>query len=173
MSFDDYEFTARGVAHTHHIDEDWGIRVDDAVAVIEKAKMTQSFRVAVGDVYLGRWLGREVPLIYALPTGYGSLADDHTRERFTNLAESWESDTAFTSSVDAMVLHQNYQEIIGMGKAALPFIFERLHQSPASWFWALRAIVGFDVAEGAVTSEEAADKWYEWGAENGYVPVIA
>jgi hypothetical protein len=39
-----------------------------------------------------------------------------------------------------MVTHPAYQQIIGLGKEALPLLFGELRRAPDHWFWALRAI---------------------------------
>jgi len=90
-------------------------------------------------------------------------------DRFSKLAKQWEDDTAFTSALDEIVIHQDYQEIIGMGPQALPFVLRRVKADPARWFWALRAIVGHDVAAGARDADTAADLWIAWGRDNGYL----
>ncbi len=66
------------------------------------------------------------------------------------MAEEWRRETAPLSSITEMVLHPAYQRIIGMGRAALPFILAELVRQPGHWFWALRAITG----ENPVTEED-------------------
>ena len=46
-----------------------------------------------------------------------------------------------------------YQQIIGMGAEALPFIFRELQKEPDHWFWALHAITG----ENPVSKNAAGD----------------
>jgi hypothetical protein len=94
--------------------------------------------------------------------------------KFERLVKSWQRQTAVHSSVMKIVMHPAYQQMIGMGKTALPFIFARLkaeQEEPDHWFWALAAIT----EENPVPKEsrgrlaEMADAWLRWGSENKYV----
>jgi hypothetical protein len=88
---------------------------------------------------------------------------------FDELAEDWKQATAFVSSPEETAMHPSYQRIIGMGTTVLPRILEALEQEPDQWFWALRAIVGRDVAEDATTIAGAASAWVEWGRSLGLI----
>ena len=79
--------------------------------------------------------------------GYGQYADEvevepADRQRFTELADQWEIETVFLSSSEQASKHPAYQEIIGMGKQAVPLILERMQAERGHWFIALRAITG-------------------------------
>jgi hypothetical protein len=95
------------------------------------------------------------------PTSWQSA---ETRSRFEVLAAEWERSTAFLSSIHQVCMHRAYQQIIGMGPAVLPLIFERMEKRPGHWFWALQAITGED----AVTSEHHGSvgamttDWLDW-----------
>jgi hypothetical protein len=58
-----------------------------------------------------------------------------------------------------------YQQIIGMGRDALPFILKDLAETRSHWFWALRAITGVDPVEPQYRGHvgRMADQWLEWG----------
>ena len=90
--------------------------------------------------------------------------------KFKNLAERWENDTQFSSSVLEMATHPAYQQIIGMGPDAVPLILRRLSDRLDHWFWALKAITGEDpVAESSKGDLPAmAQAWIEWGQRQGY-----
>lgn len=88
------------------------------------------------------------------------------RERFTYLADVWRRETAFEASVTRRAIHWSYQQIIGMGPAALPMIFEELASYEDDWFWALTAIAGEDVARGADTLPDARQRWLEWAGRH-------
>src|ERR1700722_1280286 len=64
------------------------------------------------------------------------------RQRFQELVRQWKEATLFLSSITDMAMHPAYQQIIGMGKEALPLILEELRREPDHWFWALQAITG-------------------------------
>jgi hypothetical protein len=91
--------------------------------------------------------------------------------RFRRLADEWRAATGFMSSVTEIAVQPAYQQIIGMGEAAVPFILEELRREPAQWFWALRAITGADpvpeTSRGRV--REMADAWLDWGRAHGYI----
>ncbi len=85
-------------------------------------------------------------------------------ERFQKLAATWKSAVRFLSDMDEMCSHPAYQEIIGMGAAALPFIFLELEREPDNWFWALKAITGEDAVpeEHRGNVELMAKDWLLW-----------
>ena len=90
---------------------------------------------------------------------------------FEELARCWKSDTAFESSIEAMVLHPAYQKIIGMGPDVVPFLLMRLRDEADHWFWALAAIT----RENPIPDDQAGDfaamrkSWLAWGRTAGLV----
>src|SRR5215210_5250542 len=59
--------------------------------------------------------------------------------RFGELVRQWKEATLLMSSITEMATQPAYQQIIGMGHAALPLIFTELRRNPDQWFWALKA----------------------------------
>ena len=94
-----------------------------------------------------------------------------TQTEFDRLAAEWKHETAHLSSLNMIVEHRAYQEIIGMGKEAIPMILQNLNEAPAQWFWALRSIS----RESPVRPEDRGDvdamtaAWLEWGKRRHYV----
>lgn len=92
--------------------------------------------------------------------------------RFHNLVRQWKATTLFTSSGTEMALHPAYQQIIGMGKEALPLILGELKREEDHWFWALKSITGEDPVpeadRGSVPKMTAA--WLQWAQKHGYLP---
>ena len=94
-----------------------------------------------------------------------------TQTEFDQLAAEWKHETAHLSSLNMIVEHRAYQEIIGMGKEAIPMILQDLNEAPAQWFWALRSIS----RESPVRPEDRGDvdamtaAWLEWGKRRHYV----
>src|SRR5258708_2243386 len=86
-------------------------------------------------------------------------------ERFRRLAELWKEDTLFSSSTTEMALHPAYQQIIGLGSQAIPWILRELAHDPGHWFWALKAITGEDPAPESAQGRlnELAEAWLRWG----------
>lgn len=92
-----------------------------------------------------------------------------TERKFRRLADQWRLETLATSSITDIVLHPAYQQIIGMGSKALPFILRDLESEGGYWFWALQAITGHSLQpEGKqMSSRELRDAWISWGRERG------
>lgn len=93
-----------------------------------------------------------------------------TREKFEELADQWHRETDHLSSPDDIALHSAYLRIIGMGSAALPFIFDDLRRRGGQWYVALRALTGAspvtpDMSRSARAVKEA---WLRWGREHTF-----
>jgi hypothetical protein len=114
-------------------------------------------------------IGRERGAPTAITEGRSSAEPDVLARRFYSLAESWRRECAHLSSVREMVLHPAYQQIIGMGRDALPFLLRELEREPDHWFWALWSIT----QENPVRPEHRgyiramARDWLEWARRRG------
>ena len=90
---------------------------------------------------------------------------------FEQLAAEWKRETEHLSSPNAIAEHRAYQEIIGMGKEAIPMILRDLAKTQAPWFWALRSIA----RESPVRPEDRGDvdamtyTWLDWGRLRHYI----
>jgi hypothetical protein len=97
-------------------------------------------------------------------------ATEEALSRFPVLAARWKKDTAHLSNIARKALHPAYQEIIGMGKTAIPLLLAELQREPDDWFWALHAITGADPVSpnrrGNISAMTQA--WLQWGHEQGY-----
>lgn len=91
-------------------------------------------------------------------------------ERFRDLVRQWKTAIEFSSSTTEMVMHPAYQQIIGMGKDALPLLFAELRRKPDHWFWALKAITGADPVPPADRGKihRMAQAWLAWAEQQGY-----
>ena len=91
--------------------------------------------------------------------------------KFNNLKSEWLEDTAFLSSIYEISMHPAYQQIIGMGKTALPLILNELINKTGHWFWALKSITGTDpvTQEQRGNVNEMTNAWIQWGIENNYI----
>jgi hypothetical protein len=109
-------------------------------------------------------MGGEVPATHQQCSG-------SSVNRFLQLRLEWEQATAHLSSVTEMSMHPAYQQIIGMGSAAIPFILAELKSRPDHWFWALRAITGADPVppEHRGKVKQMAQDWIKWGRYKGYL----
>ncbi|MEK6705300.1 MAG: hypothetical protein AABZ06_05885 [Bdellovibrionota bacterium] len=130
------------------------------------------------------------PTQEAIPLGMGeearaiskefANASDHFTEpvshtqlprKFDILAATWEWNNSLISSVEQLILLPEYQEIIGMGKDAVPLILQKLRAQPSYWFWALKAITGENPIkpEDRGNLSKMTEAWLTWGAEHGYL----
>jgi hypothetical protein len=92
------------------------------------------------------------------------------QSRFQRLLERWKAETSHISRRDLVYLHEAYQQIIGMGKEALPFIFRELEQNGGRWFWALKSITLHEPFKGerGISQQRVTQAWLEWAREHGY-----
>jgi hypothetical protein len=94
-----------------------------------------------------------------------------TQRLFQDLLSRWKTERGATSSVVKMAMHPAYQQIIGMGVMAIPFLLKELKERPDHLFWALHAITHADpvppVSRGRI--REMAAAWVQWGRDHGYV----
>jgi len=103
--------------------------------------------------------------------GSTPCAERHpTQARFERLAAAWRSETQFCSTVLEIATNPSYQQIIGMGRVAIPFILTELSRQPDHWFWALKAITGKDPVPESDKGDlqRMTQAWLIWGVRNGY-----
>lgn len=91
--------------------------------------------------------------------------------KFLELKSLWEEETAILSSITEISMHPAYQQIIGMGQTAVPYILSELTKKPGHWFWALKSITGEDPVrqEQRGRLKEMTKSWLKWGKEKGYI----
>jgi hypothetical protein len=90
---------------------------------------------------------------------------------FKELTARWHRETDHLSSLTQKAIHPSYQQIIGLGPAALPLIFRELQDKGGHWYWALRAITGDDPMqpEDAGKIARMSEAWLRYGRERGYL----
>ncbi len=84
--------------------------------------------------------------------------------RFKRLVETWKEECPPSSRIEKLVMQPSYQQIIGMGPAAIPLILRELNESPDHWFWALQSIAGENPVQSANRGNLRAmiEDWNEW-----------
>ncbi|VTR93372.1 Cytidylate kinase OS=Candidatus Nitrososphaera evergladensis SR1 GN=NTE_03352 PE=4 SV=1: AAA_18 [Gemmata massiliana] len=89
-------------------------------------------------------------------------------ERFRKLATKWRAAVGPLSSSTKIIQHPAYQEIIKLGRDAVPLILQELEKKPDHWFAALRAITGEDpvAPEDRGRMDRMAASWVRWGREH-------
>lgn len=100
-----------------------------------------------------------------------SFSQDAIGSKFRRLADDWLESRPKGVDVAQMTMHSAYQQIIGMGDSAVPYLLKELKRKPDHWFWALHAITGHnpvpDDKQGK--TKDMAKAWLQWGRNNGYI----
>ena len=95
--------------------------------------------------------------------------DPATRQRFTELADQWETETVFLSRIDLAIKHPAHQKIVAMGEPVVPLILQRMRETGGHWDHALADITGANPVKrsdwGNIAAIQAS--WLEWGEANG------
>ena len=93
------------------------------------------------------------------------------KQRFTKLVTEWRKDTGGLSSPRAIAAHPAYKEIIEMGVAALPLIFQDLQKNGGWWYPALRTLTGENPVPKEAKGKPPLNReaWLEWGRRNDYL----
>lgn len=91
-------------------------------------------------------------------------------QRVVRLLAKWRAETAFISSSTVRNANAAYQELIGLGMPALPFVIRDLEQTRDGHLSkALSAITSAHPVPAASRGKiaEIADAWLAWATENG------
>ncbi len=128
-----------------------------------------SWQVEVGPAVLAprrkvvQRAGRTLP-VPPLPARATARTDRQVVELFEHLSGDVLEEALFSASLRDVFQSPAYQRTIGLGPQALPLILRLvMRDRSAVWFWALAAISGSDIADGAESVEAAAASWIEWG----------
>src|SRR5438128_5939257 len=100
----------------------------------------------------------------------GKAAGAQLLRKFNRLRDSWKAQRGHESSTMKSVLLPAYQNIIGIGPAAIPLLLRELETNLDNWFWALMAITEEDPVPESIRGdgEAMAQAWLNWGKERGY-----
>jgi len=95
--------------------------------------------------------------------------DDQLRERFSLLRDEWKAKSKYISNTAQMSILWPYQQIIGMGLDAVPYILAELKRESDHWFWALEAITGENPVppDSLGDVDASAQAWIDWGRGKG------
>ncbi len=87
-----------------------------------------------------------------------------TQLQFQLLAEKWKEESKFLNFAKEITQLADYQSIIAMGKAVLPYILEDMQRQPNHWFTALKAITGVNPvkAEHRGNLQSMTNDWLLW-----------
>ena len=100
-----------------------------------------------------------------------AAVDANTREWFKTLAEEWHRETAAHSSMTMRKRHRAYQEIVKLGRPAVPLLLEALRTMPDFWFPALRDITKANPVNPNDRGDydKMVNAWQEWGRRRGLI----
>ena len=168
---DRYQVTTHKASGIVNDPNDWAAEHDDPRYILDLVKRVTTVSVRTVDIV------RNLP--YQKFDSRVELLADHwpfvpeapvDAERFRKLADQWEDETMYLSNPHQMARHPAYQEILGMGIAAVPLILDRMKDRGGHWFSTLRAITAADPVppqdRGNVPAMTLA--WLAWGERNGY-----
>ena len=122
--------------------------------------------------------GRTFPLVRSndiagsnLSSGIGIFENDSFNRELLDLADRWTRETAALSSITEKATHPAYQQIIGIGPRAVPFLLRQLRDGGGHWFWALKSITRQDpVPADARGNMHAMTKaWLDWGRKRALI----
>lgn len=96
--------------------------------------------------------------------------DSELAEKFSSLAEQWETAIEGMSSTTRMSHHPAYQEIIQMGDKIVPLLLKELTRNPLYLLSALQEITGENPIQPEQRGriKQMAEAWLEWGKKQGY-----
>ena len=89
---------------------------------------------------------------------------------FLTLKEKWKEETLFVSSGSEIISNSAYQEIISLGKVAIPWIIRELKKTNDHWFYALEKITGVNPIgkENIGLVEKMKEDWILWAKKNEF-----
>ncbi len=98
------------------------------------------------------------------------IQETNIEQIFIKLVNQWRAETRGISSSSEIFMHPAYQQIIGLGKDAIPLLLKELEQKSGRWFWALKSITREDPVplEHRGNTEYMIKAWLEWGHNNNY-----
>lgn len=139
--------------------------------------LPQSMGYSQSSVQIDRSLGHVLIAVvdtagdWARYIAAARVGESEAELRFRQLAAEWRAELSASSDLTVLVMHPAYQQIIGMGKQAIPFLLRELEQAPDHWFWALKAISGEDPVPQRSKGKlrEMAAAWIEWGRRSGFI----
>ncbi len=91
-------------------------------------------------------------------------------KRFRQLAERWQNETCFLSSMSEANAHPAYQEIIRLGPEIVPLLLRDMEAKHTHWFAALRAITGANPTPAGIAGNipKMVEAWLRWAKDQGY-----
>lgn len=105
-----------------------------------------------------------------IPLNMPQYEPDELERIFCHLVQKMLSETRSESSTQRIAMHPAYQQIIGLGQPAVPFLLREIERKSGRWFWAMKSITREDpvpVSDRGRT-KKMVDAWLTWGKQKGY-----
>ncbi|RYC50438.1 hypothetical protein [Flagellimonas olearia] len=84
------------------------------------------------------------------------------QDKFDSLVEAWKENTWFESNSDRIIEDENFQEILNLGKQAIPLIIKNIDENPSHLVWALNIITGMHIKSPVrMNVTQSCKKWVE------------
>ena len=103
-------------------------------------------------------------------------AAKEAQAEFERLAAEWKQETAHLSSMSMIAEHGAYQEIIRMGKEAIPLILQDLEEIAGTVVFGAQVQVSVRTRESPVARDEdrgdveaMTAAWLDWGRNRRYI----
>lgn len=105
-----------------------------------------------------------------VPAHLSKYEPDDLERIFNRLVQSVLSETRSESSTNRIAVHPAYQQIIGLGRPAVPLLLREVERRSGRWFWALKSITREDPvpASDHGRTKKMIDAWLAWGKQKGY-----
>jgi hypothetical protein len=139
------------------------------------ASIIATLTSAVANTYFDNTISTSVKRYYRIRATAGTANSPHSVKGIwsapisqtsgSGTTTQWKSRKNATSSAIDLALDPAYQQIIGLGKTAVPLILRELRNEVDHWFWALRAITREDPVPPEIRGKmrSMAACWLEWG----------
>jgi len=105
-----------------------------------------------------------------IPSHQSKYESEDLEDIFNHLVEWVLTETRSESSTLRIAIHPGYQQIIGLGKPAIPLLLREVERHSGRWFWALKAIAREDPVPPSQRgrTKKMIDAWLNWGKQQGY-----
>ena len=85
------------------------------------------------------------------------------RINFNKHLNKWQTHSRFFSSPNQIIQDEDFQEIIKLGRPAIPLITQEIQKHPTYLVWALNIILGFKISDNPqITIPEACKLWIKY-----------
>lgn len=91
--------------------------------------------------------------------------------QFRALTDQWAAETGLFSFDYQRSRHPAYQQIIALGKPAIPLLLQELQERPDHWFGALTTLTGENPIPPAAAGQfdQMVAAWLDWGRQQGHI----